>query len=46
MRKEQKVKISMNKVTSQKENYGIIQRYLKEGSKRGKHKLMKHEINI
>lgn len=33
MRKEQKVKISMNKVTSQKESYRIIQRYLKEGRK-------------
>ena len=46
MRKEQTVKISMNKVTSQKENYRIVKRYLKEESKRGKHILMKHEINI
>lgn len=46
MRKEQKVKISINEGTSCKENYRITQRYLEEGMKRGKHKLMKHKTNI
>lgn len=46
MRREQKVKISMNEGISYKENYKITQSYLEEGMKREKHKLRKHKTNI